>query len=128
MKNMYFFHFLWTLFGADGSIWHVNLTAEELCTVHWKEGNKDTRAGVGHRCYGQNEKWVREELNVKKDKTKMIYIVQPVLASVTKVDMVGGTLLKPEASFIAYLQQYNFGLQWKNIKLGWALWSYHLVA
>lgn len=24
-------------FGADGSVWHVNLTAEELCTVHLKE-------------------------------------------------------------------------------------------
>lgn len=32
-ENMYFFHFLWTLFGADGSIWHSNLTAEELCAV-----------------------------------------------------------------------------------------------
>lgn len=55
-ENMYFFHFLRTLFGADGSIWHVNLTAEELCTVHWKDGNRDTRAGVGYRYYGQDEK------------------------------------------------------------------------
>lgn len=55
-ENMYFSHFLRTLFGADGSIWHINLTAEELCTLRWKEENRDTRAGVGHRCCGQDEK------------------------------------------------------------------------
>lgn len=55
-ENMYFCHFLRTLFGADGSIWHINLMAEELCTVHWKEGNRDTRAGVGHRRYRQDKR------------------------------------------------------------------------
>lgn len=37
-------------------------------------------------------------------------------SAIIKVDMIGGALLKPETSFIAYLQQSNFGLQWKNIK------------
>lgn len=55
-ENAYFCHFLRALFGADGSIQHTNLRTKELCTVHWKEGNRDTRAGVGHRCYGQDKR------------------------------------------------------------------------
>lgn len=55
---------------------------------------------------------MREELNVKKEKNQIIYVAQHVPASaVIKVDMLGGVLLKLETSFIAYLQQYNFGLQ-----------------
>lgn len=26
--------FQWTLLGADGNTWHINLTTEELCTMH----------------------------------------------------------------------------------------------
>lgn len=76
------------------------------------KGNRDIRAGMGHRCYGQDEKSMREELNTKKEKSKITYVVQYVSASVTiKVDGVSRMLLKPEASFITYLQQYDFGLQ-----------------
>lgn len=52
---------------------------------------------------------MREEMDVKKEKK---YIVQHVPAfAIIKVDVVGRILLKPEASFITYLQQYDFGLQ-----------------
>lgn len=55
---------------------------------------------------------MREDLSVQKEKNKIMYIAKCVPASaIIKVDMIGGTLLKPEASFIAYFQQYNFGLQ-----------------
>lgn len=55
---------------------------------------------------------MREELSVQKEKNKVMYIAQRVPASaIIKVDMIGGALLKTEAAFIAYLQQYNFGLQ-----------------
>lgn len=55
---------------------------------------------------------MREELSVKKEKIRIIYVVEHMPASaIITVDMIGGTLLKSETSFIAYLQQYNFGLQ-----------------
>lgn len=54
---------------------------------------------------------MREGLNVKKEKNKIICVVHVPASAIIKVDMVGGTL-KPEATFlIPYLQQYKFGLQ-----------------
>lgn len=55
---------------------------------------------------------MKEELNVKKEKKTIIYVVQHVPTSaIIKVDMVGGILLKPEASFLIPYLQYKFGLQ-----------------